>query len=298
MRPIWRFFLSAAMVFFIYVFISLLVGGVFRKAGFDPQAQFFHFFLCMNLVLLPALLFLFKMMSDLFEGKPLAAVGLAFRGRWRMELALGLGLGAAMIYLVAALERALGLASFGWGEVSPGRALAGGAFLFLLLAVAATNEELTFRGYPFQRLVDCLGPAGAVAVSSALFGLVHLGNPARTWVSTLNTMLVGVPLAVAYLRTRALWMPIGMHFAWNFLQSYGLGLPVSGIILPDRLVRAEVHGQEWLTGGAYGPEGGLLATLSIAAGTLYLIRARSIYVSEEMQALVFGPSASSGQSLT
>ena len=103
-------------------------------------------------------------------------------------------------------------------------------------------------------------------------------------------MLVGIPLAAAYLRTRALWMPIGIHFAWNFLQGFTLGLPVSGIALPDALVTARVHGAVWLTGGDYGPEGGLLASGAIVAVTFYMLLSKRIYTSEEMKALVFGRS--------
>jgi hypothetical protein len=126
-------------------------------------------------------------------------------------------------------------------------------------------------------------------VLSALFGLLHLGNAGHTWISTLNTMLVGVPLAVGYLRTRALWLPVGIHFSWNFLQGYGLGLPISGSSVPYSVLSAEVSGNALLTGANYGPEGNLLTTFVIIAATGYLWRAKSIYTSEEMRALVFGP---------
>jgi len=165
----------------------------------------------------------------------------------------------------------------------------GGVFVLLLLLLGAVNEELVFRGYAFQRLVDCLGPVAAVVVVSGLFALAHLGNPSRTWVSTLNTMLVGFPLAVAYLRTRALWLSIGIHFSWNFFQGYALGFPVSGITFPATLLRAQSGRLPWLTGGDYGPEGGLIASVVIIAVTLYVSFSRRIYISDEMRALVFGP---------
>ena len=167
--------------------------------------------------------------------------------------------------------------------------LRAGSFSFALFAVAAANEEAVFRGYPFQRLVESITPVGAIAVTSALFGLAHLANPHRTWISTLNTALVGIPFAVAYLRTRCLWMPIGMHFIWNFLQGFFLGLPVSGLTVPASVLTARVRGPIWLTGGEYGPEGGLLALGPILVVTAYLSFTKSIYTSEEMKALVFAP---------
>jgi hypothetical protein len=100
---------------------------------------------------------------------------------------------------------------------------------------------------------------------------------------------VGIPLAVAYLRTRALWMPVGIHLAWNFVEGYALGLPVSGLGLPARVFTSVVSGPRWVTGGAYGPEGGVVATGVIVVATFYLLASRRIYMSEEMRKLVLGP---------
>ena len=84
-------------------------------------------------------------------------------------------------------------------------------------------------------------------------------------------------------------MPIGMHFIWNFLQGFFLGLPVSGLIIPASIFTAHVRGPIRLTGGDYGPEGGLLAMGAILIVTVYLSFTKSIYTSEEMKALVFAP---------
>lgn len=290
LRPIWRFFLAAMMVIFIAVGAGVVVGLVAGALGRYPSR--FEALAFTSFLTLPLLLGAFKLLTDLFEQKPLASVGLAFHSRWGAELSSGLVVGAAMILAVGGLERLLGLARFSWNS-APAASLAGSGFATgAVLFAAAVNEELAFRGYPFQRLVDSLGPVGAVAVMSALFGAAHLGNPEHTWASTLNTMLVGVPLSVAYLRTRALWLPIGIHFSWNFFQGYVLGLPVSGIALDRQLAVAQVHGAGWLTGASYGPEGGVLASALIVAATVYLLWARGIYTSQEMQELVFGPAVS------
>jgi hypothetical protein len=83
-----------------------------------------------------------------------------------------------------------------------------------------------------------------------------------------------------------------MHFVWNFLLSFFLGLPVSGLTLPVSVLTARVRGPIWLTGGQYGPEGGLLATAAIIAAAVYLLRAKSIYTTEEMKTLAFAPATS------
>lgn len=285
-RPIWRFLLSAFMVAFVIVLADIILGLVAGLRHVYPSlldALAFTAFLK-----LPLLLLVFKFLSDLFEHKPLAAVGLAFHERWGAELAHGLALGAAMILAVAGGERLLGVASFSWNSASAASLARQGLILIVVMLVAAANEELMFRGYPFQRLMETLGPAGAVAIMAALFGVVHLWNPSHTWVSTLNTALIGVPLAIAYLRTRALWLPLGLHFGWNFFQGFVLGLPVSGLPLGRSLAVARVHGAVWLTGGSYGPEGGLVTTAVVVAATAYLLLARGIYTSKRMRDLVSG----------
>ena len=287
LRPIWRCLLSVVLIVLAFLLVSFGIGFIFHALG--ARTQVFAGFQWFSLLMFPALIVVFKFMTDVFDRRPLAAVGVAFHPRWGAELGRGLVVGAVMILLVAGMEAALGLAHFGWSAESPGHIVIGGAVLGFWLLVAATNEELVFRGYPFQRLMDAIGPVGAIAAFSALFGLGHLGNPEHTWISTLNTMLVGIPLAVAYLRTRALWMSIGMHLAWNFVQGYTLGLPVSGIALPACIFTPVVSGPPWVTGGAYGPEGGVLATGAISAATFYLLASRRIYLSEEMRKLVFGP---------
>lgn len=284
LRPFWRFFLAAVLLLVADLVAGEAVGVAYLTLGHHPGpvAAFFWNALATLLAVLAA----FKLLTAVFERRPLGSVGLAFHGRWWRELGHGLAVGAAMILIVAGLEWAGGLAQFTFA-LQP--LLRAAALTFLLLLVTAINEELTFRGYPFQRLVESITPVGAIAVASVLFGLVHLGNPYHTWFSTANTMLVGIPLAVAYLRTRSLWMPLGIHFIWNFLMGFLLGLPVSGLTFPVSVIAARVHGAAWLTGAEYGPEGGGFATVAIVAATFYVIFSKRIYMTEEMRALVFDP---------
>ena len=284
LRPIWCFFLSVILLFAAYTFAGEATGQAIRALRVQPDLMVA--FLWVSAVALLAILTAFKLLTAVFDQRPLGSVGLAFHSRWGNELGQGLALGAVMIFATVALEWAGGGVRFSY---VPHPMWRGGSITFLLFAVAATNEEATFRGYPFQRLVESITPAGAIAVSSAIFGLMHLKNPHHTGISTLNTMLVGVPLAMAYLRTRSLWMPIGIHFVWNFLMGFVTGLPVSGITFPASVLQAKVHGAVWLTGGDYGPEGGLMATILILLATVYVTFSKRIYMTEEMKVLVLGP---------
>ena len=240
-----------------------------------------------SLVFIVIILATFKLMLAAFEHhRPLGSMGLALHPRWWKELAHGIFFGALMILGVALAERFGGYAHL---TIGPHPYVAGGTFALGLFAAAAVKEEVIFRGYAFQRLAEAITPAGAVLVTSAVFGLVHLANPHHTWISTANTALVGVAFSVAYLRTRALWLPIGMHFSWNFIQGSILGLPVSGLMMTSSAFTAHVSGPERVPGGAYGPEGGLLATVVIVIATAYLARSKGIHASEEMKRLVATP---------
>lgn len=284
LRPIWRFLLSLILIFAVFVLSAAVLKVAFGVARVRPTLWVAAFW--QSLLALVGILGSFKVMTAVFEGRPLGSMGLAFHPRWWKEVCHGLIVGAAMLFLAVAAEWACGFAHFQrsvhstWGP---------GLFTLVVFALAATNEEAAFRGYPFQRLAESITPVGAVAATSLLFGFAHFLNPHRTWVSTLNTALVGVPFCVAYLRTRSLWMPVGMHFVWNFLLGFFLGLPVSGITIPASFLTSKVQGPVWLTGGDYGPEGGLLATGAILIASAYLLAAKSIYTTEEMKALVYPP---------
>lgn len=134
-------------------------------------------------------------------------------------------------------------------------------YLFALL-VAATGEELIFRGYAFQLLVQNLGPFATVLPVSVIFGLLHSTNPNATRLGVVNTVLWGILLGTAFLRSRDLWLPIGLHFGWNAV------LPLFGVNLSGLTIEVTRYSYRWdlapiWSGGDYGPEGGLLATFFI-----------------------------------
>ena len=162
-------------------------------------------------------------------------------------------LGAGMVVVSVAFMAAVGRVELHWVGGGPRVAvmILGVAYI---TAVAAMNEEAAFRGYPFQRLVEGIGPVGGIVLLSVLFGALHLGNPHVSLWGLLNTIEIGAFLAVAYLRTRSLWMPWGIHFGWNFTLGVVFGLPVSGLNDFAIAVQGTAEGPLWLTGGSYGIE--------------------------------------------
>jgi len=140
------------------------------------------------------------------------------------------------------------------------------------LAIAALAEEVAFRGYPFRRLIEAVGPVAATIGMSLLFGFGHALNPGATWTSVFVTMLAGLLLSVAWLRTHGLWLPWGLHFAWNASIGVLFGLPISGNSDFASLVQTRTFGPLWLTGGSYGPEGAGFTAIVLLVGVAVLVR--------------------------
>jgi hypothetical protein len=167
----------------------------------------------------------------------------------------GFALGAALMTADAAAIAVFGSLRLHW-HINTGLLLRAMVILITLFC-AALLEEICFRGYPFEKLVESLGAPGAVVVLSALFGALHLGNPNAGGLMSVgfwNTLLVGVLFALARLRTGNLWFPFGLHLGWNLFQGSVFGLPVSGLSDFATVVTATVKGSHALTGGSYGPE--------------------------------------------
>jgi membrane protease YdiL (CAAX protease family) len=140
--------------------------------------------------------------------------------------------------------------------------------VILTLLCGALAEELMFRGYPFQHLERAIGTLRGVLVFSIFYGLVHLVNPGAGPWGIANTILIGILLTLAYLRTRALWLPWGIHFGWNATLGLLFGLPVSGFRFFNLWIYTQPYGPKWLTGGAYGVEAAATGTFAILIGIL------------------------------
>jgi membrane protease YdiL (CAAX protease family) len=201
---------------------------------------------------------------------PLRDMGLERRAGWQREFGLGAALGWGGI--VACV---LPTAAFGTLAIQLYRTPHQWLLLvidFAVLAVAALGEEVIFRGYPFQRLIDALGPTLATLFAALLFGVFHLTNPNGSTASLTTTVISGWLLALAYLRTRALWVGWGLHLGWNASMGLLFGLPVSGLTIFSPVVSTYARGPVWVTGGGYGPEGSLTAMAVLFVLLFVLVR--------------------------
>ena len=205
----------------------------------------------------------------IYERGQLADVGLGWTGASRRNLLLGILGGGGSAVLVIAVPILFRLGAF---VHAPNADWSSTLFLSLILLFGAAGEEMLFRGYGFQVLVGFLGPFATILPFGVLFAFAHLLNPHQTLLSPVNTALWGILLGYSFLRSGDLWLPIGLHFGWNWLIAL-LGTPLSGFTMSVTGLSVHWHvGVIW-TGGAYGPEGGLFTTFVLIALTYYLHRA-------------------------
>jgi hypothetical protein len=142
----------------------------------------------------------------------------------------------------------------------------------MLLVVAAFGEEVLMRGYGLQQIARAITPPGAALAAGVFFGALHAGNPSADWVSVVNTSLFGLLFGFAVVRYRSLWPSIGMHLGWNLSLAI-LGANISGLRMGLTALRATPVGPVLWTGGDYGPEASLVATIAVLGAAVVVWKA-------------------------
>jgi membrane protease YdiL (CAAX protease family) len=195
----------------------------------------------------------------IYHGLGVGDAGLHWTSTSARHLGLGVlgGVGAACLVLVPPLV--VGAARI---AATPGEEYGSAAFVTLILAVGAVGEELLFRGYGFQLLLGSLGAWATIVPVSVLFAAAHAGNPSSNWMGLANTAGFGIAFGYALFRSRDLWLPIGLHFGWNF------ALPLFGTNVSGLRIKVTGYSMRWSagalwSGGEYGPEASILASLAL-----------------------------------
>ncbi|MGD8998444.1 MAG: CPBP family intramembrane metalloprotease [Anaerolineae bacterium] len=218
------------------------------------------------------------------DRRPFASFGFHLDRDWWIDFGFGLGLGTSLMLVIFLVELAAGWVNVNGTLVTTGP---DASFLPAILVPLVTflavglYEELWFRGYQLRNLAegltgDLVSPQAAIVIAtlltSAVFGAVHALNPNASTRSTLNIALAGIKLATGYLLTGELAIPIGLHIAWNFTQGNVFGFPVSGTgVRAATFIGIEQGGPDLWTGGAFGPEAGLLGLGAMVLGVLLTV---------------------------
>ncbi|MBN1259748.1 MAG: CPBP family intramembrane metalloprotease [Anaerolineae bacterium] len=232
-----------------------------------------------NIATFPVILISVWLAGRFLDRRRFVDFGFHFDKAWWRDFAFGLALGAVLMAGIFGIERVLG-----WVEVAGSfrRQGFGGRFvpalLVDLLAFVSVGiyEELMWRGYDLRNLAEGLGflPGGpnvavlaAWGLSSLAFGISHAINPNASLISTFNIGLAGLFLGLGYVLTGELAIPIGLHITWNFFQGTVFGFPVSGMATTASFLAIQQGGPDLWTGGAFGPEAGLMGIAAMLVGS-------------------------------
>jgi len=205
----------------------------------------------------------------IWEPRPFLDLGLRWSTRSATNLALGMAGGIGTALLVLAVPLVVRVARL---ESSPSVSFGTVLWVVSLLLVGSAGEELLFRGFGFQVLLRTFGNYTIILPVAVLFAVLHGANPNSTALGLANTAGFGVLFGYAFLRSRDLWLPIGLHFGWNLALTL-FGVNVSGFTIKlTGYTLAWSAGPLW-SGGDYGPEGSILTSAALVALFLFLWRA-------------------------
>ena len=215
-----------------------------------------------------AMIALYAVFVQWFEKHPARDIP---RSKLVGDTAKGLAVGAGFMAAVVLVMMAFGLYRITGAGTDRPLAIISAFFLFLYVGV---GEEILFRGVLFRWIDEKWGFVAALTVSALLFGAMHYGQPGATWWSSLAIAIeAGLLLGAAYKYSGTLWLPIGIHWAWNFVQGNVFGFQVSGGDAGKSLLQATVNGPDCLTGGAFGAEASIITViLGLSLSVWYLWR--------------------------
>ncbi len=288
LRAPWRI-VAASVVFFVVVVVLMnvfavaaVVAGIVEPDIFEFDAVLtadaLVFFAGLLVALSVAVFVALWIVARYVDRRRLSDYGFRVDTRWWKDLGFGLALGAALPTLMFAVGWAAGwyrIEGFFVSEASFAYAFVAVVVLFVAVGV---YEELLVRGWLLTNVAEGLSAYGeraavgvAVFATSALFGVLHLPNPGASLASASVITLAGVFLALGYVLTGELAVPIGIHITWNLFKGSVYGVGVSGLQFPVTVVETKTVGPEYMTGGDFGPEAGLLGAVAVVVGTAAIL---------------------------
>jgi uncharacterized protein len=275
LRAGWRLLLQTALMFLIANCVSIpVVLFLVIKRSIPEDLNVLTLDILLPLEIIEFVVFTSSVFLScrFLDKRSIVSLGLKFELNSIVDIIVGFLTSAAMmglIYLIMAKVGWLKFERFSWEADSVQIVIKGVLSYFLLFCMVAWGEELLSRGYHLQTIASGLNWLWGIILSSVIFGLMHLGNPGSGWSTAVGIFFGGLLFGFAYLRTRQLWLPMGIHLGWNFFEGTVFGFPVSGLSV-YQLVQNRINGPEIMTGGAFGPEAGLVIIPALIFGALLI----------------------------
>jgi membrane protease YdiL (CAAX protease family) len=268
LRALWRL-----AIFLVALMLGFGAAGALMKALRMPSLTQW----CNNIAIIATLLFAAKALDK----RPMKSFGFAFDGKWWIDFGFGAVLGGVLMAIVFCIELAFGMLRVtGFAASRHGQPFWQGiGFSFVFYVGVALQEEILMRGYLLRNLAEGFKAKtasgrgaliAAYALSSSVFGLLHMGNQNASVASGLLLILAGLLLGLPYLLSGELSIPLGLHLGWNFFQGSVFGFPVSGGSYGPSFIGIDQGGPTWFSGGAFGPEGGLAGVIAMGIGSLLI----------------------------
>jgi membrane protease YdiL (CAAX protease family) len=271
LRSGWRFLIFQLLLVFFGGILGTGAEFVFSRLSLSETNSKLLSYVFPNVILLFLAILGGWLCGKYLEDLPFRALGAAFTRKWLKDLSFGLTLGAASILLAVLIALIFGGMRLEFNSEAAFSSILQTVLISLLIfTLGAAAEEAYFRGYILQTFARARLAWLAILLTSLFFAFAHSNNPGYTWLARFNTVIAGVWFALAYLKTRNLWFPFGLHFAWNFIQGAICGIPVSGLtnIATQPIFLETNKGAEQITGAGYGIEGGIACTIAIILSIL------------------------------
>jgi membrane protease YdiL (CAAX protease family) len=283
LRSLWRIlFQSILLLFFAVIFsIPILIIDYFSKSGFHAEDSIVN--LISSFGMAAGTILSLWICSRWVDWRPFSSYGFHLSRRWIADLAFGLFLGAFLMGFIFGVEYFAGwvtVTGFITRVDSNSPFLSGLFQTILLFLMVGFYEESFFRGYQLRNMAEglklgAISPTATLIIawilSSSIFGFLHLGNPNASMISTINLVLAGLFLGLGFVLTGDLAISIGLHITWNFFQGNVFGFPVSGTTPIVSFIGIHQKGSELITGGAFGPEAGLVGLAAILLGSILIL---------------------------
>ena len=270
LRAGWRLLIQTTIMLFLFGCLGLPAGLLVYLPESSLSDQ--------QLMLLTQGISFFAIAASVFiarrylDKRSISSLGLEISFKIYRDLIIGFLIAFLSLAFLYIMEILLGWAqfnSFAWEVQSPTSVLSGTVLALITFILVGWNEELLSRGYHLQTLTSGMNlPLGLIG-SSVIFGILHITNPNATWISTLGIIFAGLFLGFGYMRTRQLWLPIGLHIGWNFSEGVVFGFPVSGWT-GFQITNSTFTGPLLWTGGPFGPEAGLIVLPALIIGSLLI----------------------------
>ena len=270
LRAGWRLVLQTILLTGITFFFGIPIILLWSIPGLMlPDEFFLLFYQVVELIAITLSIYLARRFLD---RRSFISLGLKLDKWFLRDLLSGFAISFLVMGFIFIFEWGLGWLTFdgfAWEFDEISTILTGSLTTFITFILVGWNEELLSRGYHLQTITSGFNMFWGVFISSLVFGFLHIGNPNTTWASVVGILFAGLFLAYGYLATKQLWLPIGLHIGWNFFEGVVFGFPVSGMEIYN-LTHITVTGPVLWTGGAFGPEAGLIVLPGLLLGGLLI----------------------------